>query len=217
MKAYNKTKEIKDKEMKKHYIQKVHDIYLDPNMDVCRVEMTANSGSFAEGGIFGKKEVDLLYMLDKYNLPNLFFALLGDKLVFKDLRTKRWVNGNDIYDTISLIQPPPLYDFDEIPTKLTTKKYPHDQKVDHSKQMINRYLDKEIGFISLADYAFRGLRENAGFAIDFRTAFNKVLTSHKNKIQKQDRRQLEKLCKTLRKNMDQKRGIRARIFLAMLL
>ncbi|MCD4712084.1 MAG: hypothetical protein K8R73_02265 [Clostridiales bacterium] len=78
-------------------------------------------------------------------------------------------------------------------------------------------MDRKIGFNSLVDYSIRGLRESADFAIDFRSALNKVQTTHRNKIQKQDRKQLEKLCRALRKNMKQKKGIRARIFFAMLL
>lgn len=69
----------------------------------------------------------------------------------------------------------------------------------------------------LVDYTARGLMESAEFAIDFRTALNKVQASHRNKIRKKDRRKLKKLSEMLRKNMNQKKGIKARIFLAMLL
>ena len=217
MKVYNKTMEMMDKGLKKHYIKQQHDNHLDPNLDVYRIEMTANSGAFADGGIFGKKDVDLLFMLDKFNLPILFYTLLGDRLKFKDLRTKRWVNRNDVYDTICIIDQPPLFQFDEIPPKPTVKKYSHNKNTNQLKQMINRYLDREIGFSSLRDYTVRGLRENTDFAYDFRSALNKVQTTYRNKIQKQDHKQLEKLCNALIKNMNQKKGIRARVFLTMLL
>ena len=179
--------------------------------------MTANSGAFSPTGLLGRKNVDLLQLLDKSNLPFMFFALLGDRLKFKDLGTKKWVNGNDKYDTISILDPPTVVLSQELSPKPTIKKHTHDRNVNHSKQMINRYLDGEIGFPSLVDYTLRGLRENADFAIDFRSALNKVLTNHRNKIQKQDHKKLEKLSSALRQNMNQKKWIKVRLFLAMLL
>lgn len=217
LKAYNKTKEIEDKGRKKQYIQQHHDNLLDPNKDVYRVEMTANSGAFTGGGVFGKKDVDLLYMLDKNNLGCLFYALLGDKLVFKDLRTKRWVNGNDEYDRISIIEQPPLFKTRQIPPKPIVRKYTHDKNINHLKQMINRYLDRKIGFSSLVDYAIREMRENVNFAVEFRSALNKVQVTHKNEIQKQDQKRLEKLCSALRKNMKKRNAIGWHVAFSLLL
>lgn len=146
VKGYNKTKEIEDMGQKKHYIQEQHNCHFDPDKDVYRLEITAHSGTFADGGIFGGKDVDLFYLLDKRNLPQLFFSLLGNKLTFKDLRTIRWKNGNAKYDEINLLEPPPSFDFEEIPSKPTCKKYTHDRNVNHPKLIINQYLDGKIGF-----------------------------------------------------------------------
>lgn len=216
-KVYNKTKEIRDKGQKKHYIHSQHHAHLDHNKDVYRVEMTANSGAFANGGIFGKKDVDLLYLLDKYSLPVLFHALLGDRLVFKDLRTKRWENRNAVYDTVRIIATPTDIRTKEIPPKPVVKKYNHDRNINRTKQMINQYLDECIGFSSLMDYCIRGMRENKDFAFEFRSAFNSVLDNHRNKIQNRDYTRLEKMCSVLRKGMKWKYGIRARLFSAMIL
>lgn len=216
-KAYNKTKEINDKRMKKHYIHSYHNLHLDQNRDVYRMEMTATSGSFANGGIFGKKDVDLLYFLDKYNLPVLFFALLGDRLVFKDLRTKHWINGNDVYDTVRIISPPTYIRTKEIPVKPLLKKFSHDRNINRTRHMINQYLDDDIGFISLVDFCKRGMKEDLNFAMEFRSAYNTVLDNHRNKISKRDHLKLEKLCRTLRKGMNSKKGIGLRMFMVFLL
>lgn len=216
-KAYNKTKEIKDKRLKKHYIKFYHDTQLDPTKNVYRVEMTADSGAFYVGGILGKRDIDLLYLLDKSNFPVLFFALLGDKMVFKDLRTKRWFNGNDIYDTVSIIPEPTYIRTREIPTKPLIKKYTHDRNINQTKQMINQYLDDHIGYSSLRDYCIRGMREDKDFAIEFRSALNMVKKNHKNKITKRDNGRLEKLCTVLRKSMEHGNSIRLRVLFPLLL
>lgn len=216
-KVYNKTKEISDKGQKKNYIHSQHLDHLDPNMDVYRVEMTANSGAFANGGIFGKKDVDLLYLLDKHSLPVLFHALLGDRMVFKDLRTKRWENGNAVYDTVRIISTPTDIRTKEIPSKPVVKKYNHDRNINRTKQMINQYLDECIGFSSLVDYCIRGMREDREFAFEFRSALNSALDNHRNKIQSRDSERLEKMCSVLRKGMKWKHGIRLRLFSAMIL
>ena len=83
--------------------------------------------------------------------------------------------------------------------------------------MIYRNLDGKIGILSLVDYAIREMRENVDFAVEFRSALNKVQATHKSKIQIRDQKRLEKLCSTLSKTMKQNNRIGVRIFVAMLL
>ncbi|MBN1617894.1 hypothetical protein JW887_00950 [Candidatus Dojkabacteria bacterium] len=217
IKGYNKTKEIKDKGERKSFIQQIHNAHLDSTKDVYRLEITARSGAFSKNGILGKHDVDLLFLLDKSNLPILFFHLLGEKLEFKDLRTKRWENRNDHYDRIRIIDKTPVFQFKEISVKPSQRKYTHDRNLNHTKQMINRYLDRKIAFRSLLDYSLKAIRENADFAVEFRSALNKVYDNHRNKILKKDQKKLEKLCSVLRNKKNGKTLFQFRIFMSLLL
>ncbi len=83
--------------------------------------------------------------------------------------------------------------------------------------MINRFLERKIGFSLLADYCIRGLKECEDFPVEFRSALNKVYDNHRNKILKKDQKKLEKLCSVLRKGKKQKTGIHIRIFMSLFL
>ena len=217
LKVYNKSREIRDKDWTKKYIHEQHIVLLGDSGDVYRTEITARSSAFCKSGILGEEYADLTRLLNRIELPSIFFRMLSDKLTFKDLSTKHWnKSGNRKYDYVRIIPVPDTVQMVKMVAKATSKRFKHNEHINKVKFMINQYLDGDIGFSYLVDYIIRGVRKNSITSGDFRKAFKVVYRNHRNKITARDSDRLNLLISAMEKGVLALRVVRTKARIGIL-
>jgi hypothetical protein len=184
IRVYDKTNEINENGARKAYITDIHHKNFDPTRSVYRVELAINSNAFARSGILGKQNIDLGSLLNRQNLPALFYMLLGDKLTFHDLTTKYYVLRNEKYKMVRLLPKPDESDIKFMDVQFNDRlpRFSHDNNINSLKWMINKYFDDEISYFSLLDYLKRRINRHDLRSSCVKDALALTITNYRNPV-----------------------------------
>jgi hypothetical protein len=202
----------------KSYITEMHEGLFGRNKTIYRVEAFVRSEFFSVSKPFGKRKYDLLNLLLPLRLKENFYLMLGDKLVFREIKPNGWKsNRNRDWVIIDLLKPSDSISLIKVDLPRCQASKSGNVETDEVKTLVYRYLEGKLPFRAISSYLVSCSNADMNLVLSIlNEGIAKAMRNYKKPVKYKRRCKIKKLHALSNCGLKHRFSFRIRLYFLML-